>query len=68
MNPYRTNAAPPPCAHRDIMARQLYGGDGPDEANRELHCNDCGAHGWEWCDRTVTWRGRTHDLEAVSQR
>jgi hypothetical protein len=53
LNPYRT--APLSCEHKSVTERVLRGGEGLDDASKELHCNDCGMEGWQWFDKTRSW-------------
>jgi hypothetical protein len=46
--PYRTNARPPPCAHKRFTEEALTGGAGPDYAAAILTCSECGAHGYRY--------------------
>jgi hypothetical protein len=50
-DPYRTDAAPPPCAHPRFVEVTLCGGEGPYDAASRLICPDCGATGWRFMAR-----------------
>ena len=44
--------------HKVCVVRVLKGGEGPDEASKEIECArpGCKAWGWIYCDGDVSWR------------
>ncbi len=56
------------CSHRHSTKAALVGGEGPDYAGWTEICSDCGAHRWQYCDKTYsTWRSGPSTWKVGSQ-